>query len=272
MTQRKKLTGSAEIDWTSPFSKGLVFAVFTAEAGPAFYPRDLVSGKIPTDLSANTRSIDTEINRYLRTEGTTDGGLDYGRTGMDDLTSATGFTYICRFRSFVGARAVDIFDTGENATGDGFRVIYYDASRALNTFGMSSDNSNASITDAWDELGSNSEDRFHTIAARHKGAATVADLFINGNAVTATTSMTVSANANRTTRLLAWRGASGTSDMAIDWVLAFEGELTDVAIRKLSLNPNLVLKSSAKLLPGDSNQEITSGAVIRNRWAEGRRY
>lgn len=248
-----------EIDWSEPLSKDLVFAVFTAQHGQDLYPRDLVSGKIPTDIDSNTRKIGVEKNRYLSTDSA-GSGVTYGRTGLDELTSTTGMTVITRFRSFVGARSIAILDTGENSNGYGFMLIYDDVSRITNGF-RTECNNGLGTASAWDVLGTNSEDRFHTIAFRHVTSG-LADLFLSGLPVSnADFGMVVTGHANRVTKLFARRNNNNSTDLAIDWVLAFRGALSNSAIKILSDNPAIVLKPSSQIFffaPDLSRDAVTA--------------
>ena len=238
------------------FSKPLVFATIPFLDGNPLLPRDLVSGIIPTlDNSTAFESGVEASSKYLKI-GSTANMLLYGRTAFNDLTSATGLTIIARFRSFTGARNISLLGDQDPATGNGIRLLYDDVATVTNGLIVNTDNSN-STRSAFDILGASSEDRFHTIALRHKVAATVGEFFVSGLPTTGeTVGMTVSAQAGRATRIFGNR-SGGSTDLAIQFLYAFEGELTDAEIFEISAKPY-----SSILEPIPTYQTVPAGAPV----------
>lgn len=234
----KKPPAGTKLDKNHPAFGRLLFAVAPGQSGSMF-PPDLVSGVIPTSITGgSTRTFGTDkYGRWLAT--TADGqGLTYGRTGFDDVTSTLGFTVCWCSRGFANGTKNYIWSTGENGNGYGIEMAHDDVSAVLEGFFSQADNSTGTKS-AWNILGPTPENYFHNVAFTHKTASTDGSYYVEGNAVGnyQTNPMTVTAHANRVTKLFAQRNTEDGGDIGLHYIYVFEGVLSPEEIHSIAKQP-----------------------------------
>jgi hypothetical protein len=200
-------------------------------------PLELVRGIRPTPVTASSSRViaTNEKGRFVKTTGTGQ-GLHYGRTGLDELNATSGLSFYVYARKHTNGASTRIFQSGENASGHGFAANYDDTVMVTNGAYMHADNANGGATD-YDVFGANSELRFHSASYSLMGGSSPGQWYYNGSPINTNTNITVTANANRFTRLWARRDGDTDGEQALNIILAFRGKLTAYEHKSLHENP-----------------------------------
>lgn len=260
-----KPSGRLMLDNSHSLATNLAFAVVPEVNGPAHpstvvalsgqnarYPRDLVSGKMPTQTvgarsdfgytkELSSYPHDKQLETVYRTSAISanPGVLNYGRTQASDITSKGSIFAICRQYQNAFSRATLISD-GENSNGYGFQLYVDDVAVVTNGFWLHGNNSDQGSPTS-DILGASHELRYHRLAMTWDG--TNIKSYTGGKLVdTDASAFAATAHANRVTKLFADRadlkGFTGGLSIILVWARA----ISEPEYQALYQNPWQILK------------------------------